>query len=139
LRIFLSQQRLFFSILNHRIFQNSHYFFLIFHFYFIDYCLRVISFNRSGSHFFPDIKMEFKTDFRSGDWAATEWTMTGTNKGNIAPIGNLPEVPATNKRMSFKGATIGQWRNNKIIRETDYYNPITMMQQLGLMPSMPTK
>jgi steroid delta-isomerase-like uncharacterized protein len=88
---------------------------------------------------FPDIKMEFKNDFRSGDWSATEWVMTGTNTGELSGLGNMPAVPATNKKMSHKGATIVQWRGDKIIRETDYYNVITMMQQLGLMPSMPGK
>jgi steroid delta-isomerase-like uncharacterized protein len=99
-------------------------------------------FKESYSDFFkafPDIRMEIRTDFRSGDWSATEWVMNGTNKGNIAQVGNLPETPATNKNIHFKGATISQWHNNKIIRETDYYNPVTMMQQLGLMPEMPAK
>lgn len=88
---------------------------------------------------FPDIKMEFKNDFQSGDWAATEWTMNGTQKGNMAPVGNLPAVPATNKKINFKGATISHRRGSKISRETDYFNGATMMQQLGLIPATPLK
>jgi len=57
----------------------------------------------------------------------------------IAPVENLPETPASNKNMHFKGGTINQWHNNKIIKDTDYYNPVTMVQQLGLMPAMPAK
>ena len=88
---------------------------------------------------FPDIKMEFKTNFRSGDWSATEWVMTGTNKGNIPSMGNMPEIPATNKKINLRGATISQLRGDKISRETDYWNAATFMQQLGLMPSMSAK
>ncbi len=88
---------------------------------------------------FPDVKMEFKTDFRSGDWSATEWVMTGTHKGDLPSQGNMPVIPATNKKISFRGATVSQWRGEKISREADYWNLATFMQQLGLMQSMPSK
>lgn len=83
---------------------------------------------------FPDIKVEFKIDFRSGEWSATQWVVTGTNKGNLPEMANMPEIPATNKKVSYKGATINQMWGDKISRETDYWNMAALMQQLGLMP-----
>jgi steroid delta-isomerase-like uncharacterized protein len=88
---------------------------------------------------FPDIKIDFKTDIRLGDWSATEWVMTGTNTGIFPSVGNLPEIPATNKKIAYKGATINQLRSEKISRETDYWNMAALMQQLGLMQAMPAK
>jgi steroid delta-isomerase-like uncharacterized protein len=88
---------------------------------------------------FPDVHMEFKSDFRDGDWNGTEWVMSGTNKGNLTGMGNMPDIPATNKKMNLRGATIAQWRGDKILRETDYWNATTFMQQLGLMPPMTNK
>ena len=88
---------------------------------------------------FPDVKMEFTSDFRSGDWGASEWVMTGTNKGNMPAIGGMPEIPATNKKISLKGATILQFRNNKVSREADYWDMATFARQLGLMPAQPGK
>ncbi len=99
-------------------------------------------FRKSYENFFkgfPDIKMEFKMEIRSGDWSAGEWVMTGTHKGTIPSMGNMPELKATNKKISIRGATISQWRDNKIIRESDYWNGATFMMQLGLMPNMPSK
>jgi steroid delta-isomerase-like uncharacterized protein len=85
---------------------------------------------------FPDVRMEFKTDFRAGDWDATEWVMSGTNKGNLTGMENMPEIQATNKKMNLRGATITQWKGDKISRETDYWNAFTFMQQLGLTMPM---
>jgi steroid delta-isomerase-like uncharacterized protein len=88
---------------------------------------------------FPDIKMEFKTDFRSGDWWATESVLIGTNTGNIPSIGGMPEIPATNRNINLKGAMIVQLRGEKINRQTNYWNMATYLMQLGLMPGMPSK
>ena len=88
---------------------------------------------------FPDVKMEFKTNFTSGEWWATEWEMTGTNSGNMPSSGNFPELKATNKKFNIKGATISQWRNDKTIRSTYYWNAAGLMMQLGIMSGMAAK
>ncbi len=85
---------------------------------------------------FPDAKMEFKNTIQSGDWTASEWVLTGTNTGTIAAAGNMPEMSATNKKISLKGAGFIQMRNNKIIKETDYWNAAAFMMQMGMMPDM---
>jgi steroid delta-isomerase-like uncharacterized protein len=85
---------------------------------------------------FPDVRMEFKSDFRVGDWGANEWVMTGTNKGNLPAMGNMPEVPATNKKITLRGATITQTKGDKTMREANYWNMGSFMQQLGLMQPM---
>jgi steroid delta-isomerase-like uncharacterized protein len=81
----------------------------------------------------PDVRFESKSLFNTGNWVAWEWTMTGTQVHS-----SNPAIPATGKRFSVRGASIIEIHNGKIRRETDYYNMLTMMQQLGLVP-MPSK
>jgi predicted ester cyclase len=84
---------------------------------------------------FPDIKLEFKNMFRMGDQAASQWVMTGTNTGSMA-MRNMPEMPPSNKKFSIKGAGFIQLQNEKIVMETEYYNALDFMMQLGMMPNM---
>jgi steroid delta-isomerase-like uncharacterized protein len=88
---------------------------------------------------FPDARLEFKIDIRLGDWAAYEWVMTGTHRGILPASKNMPEMSPTNKKFSIRGATISQIRNDKVIRETNYYDMASFMMQLGLIPASPMK
>jgi len=81
---------------------------------------------------FPDWKVELKSVFGAGDWAVLEYVLSGTQVHS-----NRPEVPATGKTFSCRGAEIFQFRNGKISKASDYYNMATIMQQLGLMPAQP--
>jgi steroid delta-isomerase-like uncharacterized protein len=53
--------------------------------------------------------------------------MTGTLSGNS------PELPATGKSFSVRGATIAQLKNGKIQRNADYWDLATFLRQVGLM------
>ena len=77
----------------------------------------------------PDLKFEEKITFTSGDWAAAEWVMTGTHSGST------PEMPATGKRFSVRGASVMQIRDGKISRESDYWNMASLLQQVGILPA----
>jgi steroid delta-isomerase-like uncharacterized protein len=83
---------------------------------------------------YPDLRFEWKSRFNAGNWVAGEWTMTGTNVHS-----SNPAIPATGKRFSVRGVSIIEVQEGKIKRETDYYNQLTIMQQLGLMPVTPSK
>ena len=82
----------------------------------------------------PDLKTELKSSFNSGDWAATEWIMSGTYSNNFPGI-----PPATGKSFSVRGATIMELRNGKIHRVSDYWNFASFLQQVGLMPGTSLK
>jgi steroid delta-isomerase-like uncharacterized protein len=81
---------------------------------------------------FPDIRWELKSLFGAGDWVGKEWVMSGTHAHS-----RTPGVPATGKTFSVRGATIYQFHNGKISHESAYYNVVTLMQQVGLMPTQP--
>lgn len=59
---------------------------------------------------------------------AGEWTMTGTHDGDF------PGLPATHKRFSVRGVSIGELEGTKIRRNCDYWNLAEFLTQVGLMP-----
>lgn len=75
----------------------------------------------------PDFKLELKSVFGTADWVAQEWVMTGTQTGAFSGLG----IPATGKSFSIRGASITKLREGRIARNTDYWNLISMLQQLG--------
>jgi steroid delta-isomerase-like uncharacterized protein len=77
---------------------------------------------------FPDFKIDLTSGLVAGSWAAAEWTMSGTHKGD------LPGLPATGKRFSVRGSTICELRDGKIQRNSDYWDMVTFLKQVGLMP-----
>jgi steroid delta-isomerase-like uncharacterized protein len=67
----------------------------------------------------------------SGRYAG-EWTMTGTHEWDS------PGLPATHKRFSVRGASVGELEGTKIRRNCDYWNLADLLAQVGLMPPPPT-
>jgi len=84
---------------------------------------------------FPDTNFELTSSFISGNWYCGEWVWTGTHKGNMAGL------PATGKRFSIRGVSVGELKEGKIKRNSDYYNKMDLLQQLGikLVPASPPK
>jgi steroid delta-isomerase-like uncharacterized protein len=80
----------------------------------------------------PDVKFQVKSVFVAGDWVGSEYVMSGTFVHST-----IPAMPATGKTFSIRCASILQLRKGKISRETDYYNMVTFLQQVGLMPGQP--
>jgi steroid delta-isomerase-like uncharacterized protein len=82
----------------------------------------------------PDLKHELKSVFGAGDWAAMEYVILGTHTNNIRSI---PGLSATGKTLSVRGVSIFQLRGGKISRHSEYYNLVTLLQQIGAMPTQP--
>jgi steroid delta-isomerase-like uncharacterized protein len=81
---------------------------------------------------FPDFKLEMKSGFNAGDRGAAEWVMSGTFAHS-----SIPEMPATGKKFSVRGAAITEFKGDKISRNTNYWNLAAFLQQVGLMPAPP--
>ncbi len=81
---------------------------------------------------FPDLtgRDEFKAE--SGDTAINEWSATGTNTGPLeTPEGT---VPATGKRVAIRGCDAITVRDGLIRSHRVYYDQLTFLTQLGLVP-----
>ena len=78
----------------------------------------------------PDFRYGLTSRFAARQWAAIEWVMSGTHKGDF------PGMPATGKRFSsVRGSSILELEAGTIRRESDYWDAATFMKQVGLLPS----
>jgi len=78
---------------------------------------------------FPDVTFELRSSFASPSGGGAEWIMRGTHTGD------LPGMPATGRRIEVRGASIFEFTGDKIRRCSDYFDMVTLLKQLGLMPS----
>ena len=83
---------------------------------------------------YPDFEIEQKATFYSENAVCGEVIMSGTQVHS-----SNPAIPATGKPFSARGAYISEWQNGKIKRHAYYQDMVTVMQQLGLMPTLPKK
>jgi steroid delta-isomerase-like uncharacterized protein len=79
---------------------------------------------------FPDGKIEITRIVTAGDTAVAELVGRGTNDG---PWG---DVPATHKSVELPFCDVLTIRDGKIVRDRQYGDTATLLQQLGLMPEM---
>jgi steroid delta-isomerase-like uncharacterized protein len=78
---------------------------------------------------FPDLKIELHSRFVAGTFGGAEWTLSGTHTGDV------PGLPASNKRISIRGASIFELQGDKSRRCSDYWDMVTLLKQIGMMPS----
>jgi steroid delta-isomerase-like uncharacterized protein len=77
---------------------------------------------------YPDSKFELTSVFSTNDWLAAEYITSGTHTKDGFGL------PATGKHFSIRTASIAELRDGKINRSSDYYNMVTFLQQVGLLP-----
>lgn len=81
---------------------------------------------------FPDMQVRDDLKADAGDSAMNEWTVGGTHSGPWeTPDGT---VPATGKRVTFRGCDIVAVRDGRIYDHRGYYDQLSLMTQLGLVP-----
>jgi steroid delta-isomerase-like uncharacterized protein len=62
----------------------------------------------------PDFRLEVVSLFIAGDWAGSEWVMTGTS--------------TTGKSFSTRGVSVIELEGLKVKRHRDYYDPSSIQQ-----------
>jgi steroid delta-isomerase-like uncharacterized protein len=77
---------------------------------------------------FSDLRFEKTTFVVDGAAFATEWTMSGVHTGD------LPGLPATGRSFRVPGATVGEVRDGKLARVTEYTNMADFLTQVGVLP-----
>jgi steroid delta-isomerase-like uncharacterized protein len=78
---------------------------------------------------FSDIAIVHEKMISEGDLVAIYWVARGTNTGT----GN--GLPATGKKAELAGITIWRIVDGKIKEEWSAFDQLSMMQQLGLLPT----
>ncbi len=70
----------------------------------------------------PDFTYRVTSRLATPRWAAIEWVMSGTQKGDF------PGMPASGKRFSsVRGSSILELESAKIRRQSDYWDAATFM------------
>jgi steroid delta-isomerase-like uncharacterized protein len=74
-----------------------------------------------------DLKMQCTSTFRGEDRAAIEWLLTGTQLA-------LPNKGPVQGAYSLRGVTIIELQDGKIRHSRDYWDYVTLLRQVGLLP-----
>jgi len=82
--------------------------------------------------FAPDTKITtHPIKFGSDDWTCVTGVMTGTFTKPM-PIGDGKTIPPTGKAFKINMATVGHWKNGKMIEESLFWDNQEFMKQIGL-------
>jgi steroid delta-isomerase-like uncharacterized protein len=82
---------------------------------------------------FPDTVFEtLAVDVVSENLVAWRWVMHGTNTGSFAGM------PATGRQVHLPGCEFIEVRNKKIQRVDGYFDRMTMLGHMGLLPPPPS-
>lgn len=85
----------------------------------------------------PDVVHSVRSFVSDGDFFADEWTFAATHTGPfVMPDGT--EVPPTGKRLEVKGMEVVALRDGKIVLNTLYYDMLSVVAQMGLLPQPTT-
>ncbi len=78
---------------------------------------------------FPDAKMTVEEQFAENDRVVTRWTATGTHRGELFG------TPPTGKPVHVQGVVVSRIANGKVVEETEIYDALGMLRQLGVVPA----
>ena len=82
---------------------------------------------------FPDVTLTIDEQIAEGDKVVTRWNATGTHRGEL--FGTAP----TGKQVRIQGIIVSRIANGKIVEETEVYDALGMLRQLGAVPAAVSK
>ena len=84
---------------------------------------------------FPDLHFELKQKIAQGDYVVINWVASGTHTGALrTPTGAT--IPPTGKKVVVPGSNTYQIKNGKAAVGQTYWDMVTLLAQLGMMPGM---
>jgi ketosteroid isomerase-like protein len=82
---------------------------------------------------FSDIELEVAPLDVGGDYACAEWSVTMTHTGPLELAGGAVVEP-TGTRITLNGATVAEFRGDRICSLRQYWDELAVFEQIGLMP-----
>jgi steroid delta-isomerase-like uncharacterized protein len=84
---------------------------------------------------FPDAHIDVTLMIAQGDYVFVHWTATGTHTGPLHTATGSP-IPATGKQVALKASETYQLHGGKISHLWGFFDRVSLLGQLGVMPSM---
>jgi len=84
-------------------------------------------------HAFSDIEVEIAPLDVGGDYACAEWCVTMTHSGPLVLAGGATLEP-TGTRVTVNGASVAEFRGDRICSVRQYWDELAVFEQLGLAP-----
>jgi ketosteroid isomerase-like protein len=81
---------------------------------------------------FSDIAVDIRPLDVGGDHACAEWQVTMTHTGPLVVAGGAVVEP-TGLRITLHGATVAEFRGERICALRQYWDELTVFEQLGLL------
>ena len=78
---------------------------------------------------FPDLRLELGDVFAAGEKVVARTTMKGTHRGAFM------NMPPSGKQISVEGIDIVRMSGGKAVEHWGIFDSLTMMQQLGAIPT----
>jgi steroid delta-isomerase-like uncharacterized protein len=75
-----------------------------------------------------DLRIDITNLFVADPNFAKEWVMTGVHTGD------LPGLPASGRPFRLRGVGIGEVRDGRVVRQTEYWNMADFLAQVGDTP-----
>jgi ketosteroid isomerase-like protein len=80
---------------------------------------------------FTDLALDVVPLDAGGDFAAAEWSLSMTHTGSLTLAGGDVVAP-TGIRVTVHGATVAEFRGDRICAVRQYWDELAMFEQLGL-------
>jgi ketosteroid isomerase-like protein len=81
---------------------------------------------------FSNVELEVSPLDVGGDYACAEWTVTMDHTGDLS-LGDRGVVEATGLQVTLNGATVAEFRGDRICSVRQYWDELTVFEQLGLL------
>jgi hypothetical protein len=83
-------------------------------------------------HAFSDVQLDVAPLDVAGDFACAEWSVTMTHSGRLV-LADDTVIEPTGVRVTLHGATVAEYRGDLICSLRQYWDELTMAEQLGLV------
>jgi steroid delta-isomerase-like uncharacterized protein len=77
-----------------------------------------------------DFQLTLLDHFETADRYTLVWDFSGTHDRSSED----PPLPATGKKFLVRGVSVGRLEDGKIKENTDYWNMVELLSQIGLLP-----
>jgi predicted ester cyclase len=91
-------------------------------------------FNQAFLNAFPDLRFEIHRVIADGDTIAIHWSGSGTHTAPLATMSGQV-IPPTGRHGVVTGVFIVQVKAGTIVAEYSYWDQMSLLTQLGLMPA----